>query len=1225
MVKSEKAKLNLLFPMLPIEGMSDRDMQKRLKNWLEFQLNSLTGEAEREQPLINLKSFIDVISKSELDWPIRAQIWTRIQNSLKLFKEFLFPVKSMTSSKHEQIRKIWETCERHLFKPINDCSNQWATTPALLAVQALLYSHREWTRTFYHDIWSAGDARKLMVLKGIPDCFANKVAILIAFITLFRNGIVEPKEIGVWKNEEFIQQDVEVEDVLGREIFKLWHSEIDWNKQSEIEKNLTPDKTGIILSAIAICALSYEGRYTDYDQDKFFPDYLLEKCQKFLQLYQRITQQKEYKPPEQSILLCGFEFAHYIFANDYASELGKFAKRILTNCDINPSTSTLILSFGRFWSNQELQEFNKLTNYRLGHQWFDKEDPKTLEKLHASFTPKAENIMFAHLRLYPQDRFKLFLPDGNYDYSGDVWSDIHTAIKWIREVRRPWRYEDSDYLPFSAVDRILRVLEKICPQNFITARIIWFQPPIVKGLTVHGYTIVLPSEYAPVQEKIDLYESIQKDINNLENEFKRREEEMDKLDTTYKAAKEEFDKKLKEFNRKIDELYTDARMVVARYAAVAILNQQMAYGFGSLKINFDSEAKVAEAWYNIIKWVEKKNKHDTLKYYLDIISCPFHSELASISKPNVKIETQRENSKKEQGWQALCVDIGATDVKVELWEVDFGNADNKLELKTKIEKPCRYRTAPKNRLYLDGEDFARTLRDAVRKTFGDKLKFDRLIFIGIGWPGPIAGKPGEEYVAGPSGILRNFIGMTTQIPDNQPDKIHQLKIREGFEDVFSDSQHKVMVLLINDGEAHTRASLAQFNNKGKGCKVTLTAGTGTALGVIPSGESTPASILAEVGKFVINLLAPFPEEKANFPKGVANKVFSRDTNPILAKEILRKKSYVICNYEKLWPDPYSNVKKDEKDELSRLFPLEISYLLSGITSESDKPEHDEGLLDRWLHEDLEDLLQQDELKWLIKKLGNIKKFRKDLYKKHLCDFPEISEIAESEIPKKYIDDINKDKLININFLSNKDASFRERFGLVIAHRAGCLLADVAAICIDLFQADGLFCAGGPLSGKTGKLIREFARKELADLYGFDIIKSFDNTSKGSGPHYIRPLEFSSPNEIEGEEKYTGAWGAGSAALDRYLNLLQQAELSGFEDKLRLLSQGESIVITEDAFVCIRPTSKSWEYKMQWHKCMDVVKHLEEHRTRLGLYAGEETPDGEYIYTFIGIPDSVLRH
>lgn len=207
---------------------------------------------------------------------------------------------------------------------------------------------------------------------------------------------------------------------------------------------------------------------------------------------------------------------------------------------------------------------------------------------------------------------------------------------------------------------------------------------------------------------------------------------------------------------------------------------------------------------------------------------------------------------------------------------------------------------------------------------------------------------------------------------------------------------------------------------------------------------------------------------------------------------------------------------------------------------------------------------------------------------------------------------------------------RHFFGLVIAYRAGCLLADLAAVCLDLFQADCLFCAGGPMSGIMGKLIREYSKRELEELYGLSIEIS---------SHPVRSLKFP---EFPQKER-SGAWGAGSAALELYRDLLKQSELQVLENTLRTLleesrrnvneSKHIQIEINEANDLVIKSNEQTelttLRHSNGWYginKISDIADHLDTHRIKRGLYRGGiDIKKNVYSCIFIGPPDSILRH
>ncbi len=122
----------------------------------------------------------------------------------------------------------------------------------------------------------------------------------------------------------------------------------------------------------------------------------------------------------------------------------------------------------------------------------------------------------------------------------------------------------------------------------------------------------------------------------------------------------------------------------------------------------------------------------------------------------------------------------------------------------------------------------------------------------------------------------------------------------------------------------------------------------------------------------------------------------------------------------------------------------------------------------------------------------------------------------------------------------------------------------------------------------GKLIRAFARKELEELYGFDIIEKFDFGLRQHRPHVVKALRFLRPN---GGDTYSGAWGAGSAALKQYLKLLKESELQNLEDNLRdYLERCKTIIIRMEENIVIEKVDKKLK-KLETHELENLEDNL----------------------------------
>lgn len=1136
-----------------------RCLKEQLKERLDRQLTLLLDE----QSQLN-QEIIKSILQSELDWTIRTQVWPRIQNSLSQLRKFTFFHDTNDIPSGIINKLIGDNLLELIFSDLKkECL--YVTTPALLVVQALLLGHQEWIRPYYHDVWSAGYARKSTWLNNIPLEFVNKVAIMIAFLNTCRNSFSQiNREVVVWDNNEkqFNLDKNLIENALVREIIRFWKADNENDSKIALSSvaacSLSHEKRGVLFNA-ELSAIDQSGSELSTTQLENIFSY---KCKAYARLYKRSFDQEDlpnWKLLNNDKILCSFEFGNYIF--DSPHQLTKFAEKFATpDVDLS-STSMIFFSLGRFWSNREINNFQdkylgSQDNYQGPICW--EKDPQR-QILLESLDDTNNCTQFAHLDIRAVDRFELYfgkkLPTQlDNDSCSNIWKWIGVGIQWANNHRR-WKFDDAKYLPVSAVDRVLRAIERIRPDCFLIGRITWREQLLHPGINSHGYTIALPIDCPSIE-----------DLNSI---YKRRS-------------------------------YSDPKMIVARYAATAILNQRMAYGSGLLNLFLDTDYETAEKWYQAIEWVETKNRHETLRYYLDQVFSPFYS-LAKNSNLQVVYPEQ------DGDLQALCVDIGASSIKVELWLVDSTTLEFKQKLNT--ETPCQYSTSPgEGKRYNGGTGFAQILKDHVVKHF---TGFDpnKLCFIGIGWPGAIAGEIGSEYVAGTSGILNYFEGVTNQILGNSTKQIHSLKIREGFEEIFRrDDRKPVLVRLINDGEAHTRASLQQLPKKymDQGCKVTLTAGTGTALGVIPVDNNTPLNILAEVGKFVINLLASFPDTY-NFPSGVANKIYSMHTIQIIAKDLAKDKI---------------KIDFDRHRVLSNIQPLVLCYMLSSL--KSLERTRDNVYLQKWFAENLINSFQNFEIQDAE---GDVIATFERVLSSALGIFPSL---RKEDFPINILDKLKN----KFNFAERSKLDLEETFGFIVAYRAGCLLADLIALCADLFQADILFCTGGPMKGFIGELIREFARYELEQFYSFKVAEtdlSTDDTYRL--PHFVRGLVLPEPESIEPEQAPSGAWGAGSAALERYKALLKNSELHQLEDTLRslvvknIITQGTRIEINIDNLnkkLHIKLPNSDCTVSCRFLEIKDVGDFLDTHRVRRGLYRGEIT-DGIYSCIFVGPPDSILRH
>lgn len=438
----------------------------------------------------------------------------------------------------------------------------------------------------------------------------------------------------------------------------------------------------------------------------------------------------------------------------------------------------------------------------------------------------------------------------------DPWPDIRKAIERYRNWEpRSWKFGGHDFLPVPYVNRVLRELHRERPEGFCLMVLKW-SAEVPDSIAVRTFALPLPL-HAP---------------------------EEDSLKSALDLARES--------DASPDDGWWNERLVVARCAAAAWVNLRMLLGPGRLEIEFRN-AKSGEQidspwkkWIEAIKWVQQQDNHDTLRAFLLQVGCARYLDLADQGSHDAIPHRAAEKSPR-----VLGIDIGGTSIK---WGLFGPSVSGGYPWPPIRQGALRTQREFK---FKDGQDFCQYVFSQIKPVLDEEGLNPKSLCVGITWPGPVRGKAGREYVAGPSGIMGNFERLSSTITANSPDAIHALKIREGFVGLFGDC-----VRLINDGDGHVifaRSLLKASTVLSDKRLMVMVAGTGTALGLIEGGAIAP--FLSEVGKTIINLVEPFlacqKDRGGNFPAGVANQLFSEKTNPRIAKDLVGS---AVSNREVSW-------------------------------------------------------------------------------------------------------------------------------------------------------------------------------------------------------------------------------------------------------------------------------------------------------------------------------------
>lgn len=507
------------------------------------------------------------------------------------------------------------------------------------------------------------------------------------------------------------------------------------------------------------------------------------------------------------------------------------------------------------------------------------------------------------------------------------------------------------------------------------------------------------------------------------------------------------------------QAWSNPKLLVTRYAASMVMNRGIGVGYPARVFRLgDAQTPVPVAerikaeteWIKLIHWAGEKNAHAAWDKYLGkyragppFVPCfvPQRIEWNKVEKPLV-----------------LGVDIGGTYTKVALYDYEPKTG-------TMSDEPCceyKFRTRklveipnekPREEPYKNAAEFVerldQELRDAKRCDSEGNIPLwphwaenrQRVVAIGVTWPGAVAGGPGLEYVAANSGTLTCFVPFSGQNPwDAEAVEIRGLGLREAFERHFQRDNRSPYVRLLNDAVAHVlfeRWQLEGFAPRPDEIVVGLTAGTGSGMAVMQvteDGKGRILDVLAEVGRLITHISDPFPSPP----------------DPLNADLKLRVPSPVGQGRDAFTSETLGKVATEL---LKQVLP---GGALPGVFSKGVP-----SLLISWLREKATGQSEQ---------LANIEKEWQPVVMGATLDD------LGTELDK-ILSQLTRRSRKKFPFAANSDLFAQE-----VIRRAGGELADLIATTVSLFGATSVITGGGPLSGCVGKELRASARQVLRDDY-----------------------------------------------------------------------------------------------------------------------------------------------
>ncbi len=1033
-----------------------------------------------------------------------------------------------------------------------------ASTPVLLAIGALIHSHMKWSELNLHDIRSAVATEELLRKSRKPEPYPqwiiDKIPPLIALKNLYRTcskkGLEEEElpEVGVYqKGKKLVFDKTNLAYAIANILCSAYSN----------------SDASVAAEALFLIAISYEGRHgKPFNLENFeaFTDKVKEAIDSSSSDQDRGT-------------LVNFEFRRHILLHREGNEarqakdlLERMLNELLKDKQ-NKLPPTVWISFDRFWAirhSDSLREWLKKASSEKLSELF----PPCQVSTSKSFIEVLEWSDFYALKLEADDAFRVAFncsPDQPTckQVPSDIWQRISTAISLFQK-RRDLTFGQST-VTWAYLMRVLYVLKHIYPDEFFKLTVLRPDSPKELG---NSNIIMLPKKLPQLEylkklvkqfDKIkEFIKSLQKERKEIKNLLKLAQSEQERT-----RLKEELKQKDKEIEQAVEDNlkpainWNDPQLLTSRCLATLLLNQRMAFGDRQqiLKVDQGFE-ELRDKWLEIRQWVAQMNQHKALERYLQVYL-----------NPKVQLEKETPLKAPAKGpTRIVGFDIGGTDIKAAIYEYDPETET----LGERIYEKVKLGTQPKqkkpsaklsfveqldNKLidkwggnqYPDASSFVERLDRVLTHEWGKDWQKD-LMAIGITWPGAVSGEPGHEYITSYSKSLGYFQPFKKPFTATA-DEIHQLEFREAFEQYF----HKP-VTLINDGVAHVLYHQWQFNPEilsvGEALEtiVGLFAGTGSAEAVLSGDTGKPLNVLAELGKQIDNIGCPFTIN--SYPAGTNRNIFNKDTLPAIAKEFFKEKG--INTLSKV---PGLVIGWILEQNNSRALEMVISKIQSELDSGTFLTELDFDTFVKNLSKKL--VCQEGVDKFALNlAMENLAEFRKkeslkptelleklqDCLRNSQAELAQIKNLLEQEKPWKDVElplpESIESWLEDLAHILGGEAE-RRNFALLSAQKAGQRLADLIAQVRELFGSRNVFTGGGPMSGTTGKYIRHYARQELREGYGFDVVgdESYviqQTYNAASMTHHLtRLIRFPEPHKGIEPPGPSGCRGVAMTALTRF--------------------------------------------------------------------------------------------
>lgn len=1044
----------------------------------------------------------------------------RLYNMLCSLKRF------MTEPHHADVREKLSAALRPMDSWVR--GRYSVTSPALMVIQAILYSYCEWSREYLFEAFSATRAFEEFDILGFPEQDQRFIAALIAHQTLLRtswstDNTRDPKEVLAFYREgneiQFVGEngdqgdkaelmaDRAIGQALARTLFAFFPEWTSKNGCSDSQQEAIPLRRRQLAAALILHSLCLSCRHSHKE-----PAMLKELKVQALRFLDHLLASGSKKPPQ--YYLAFFQYSRHVCQAQSDTALFKSAKKWIKEKVVNQENlENISFCFQRVstkwvWSNvtlnqtespniievkpvndiQDTSDVWKHVKSTIGTVWICTFDRAVY--LLKTLGIKSSDPEFSSLK----DLLSNWLLNKQAQ-TYDVLQNLLTKVQ-----QRTQRFPGDHYYPAPLVGQVLRQMRDACSDQFTPLRIITRCAATSAAMPLGDtqFTVWLP-KFKP--------EDIEKDPTEI-------------------WTGESFDPSL----------------LIARYVATMVIGRAVSFAPSEILLDYYSE-DVRKKWGKIIDRALYENGGPMMRTYITQLNCkPADFRSIKVLETHHVIVSRKERQAVNQDQYILGIDIGGTAIKMLRFQVN--DLINNLEGET-----ISFKEAGKESLELKsvtGDSPEQVIENIVNKCNNDP--FEKCIAVGISLPCPVSNKQPMVPQAPTFSLPNLFNTVTPYITQANPLDFHKLD----FTKAITNKYFKIKtVSVLNDGNADIRDSEDELMIPAhEGITVVLKAGTGVAFAVYQNGE--PIELKAETSKAPLNLWAK-PEldktEEERFQQGTIREFCSKNGLKKLTDDVIKKTAS-----EEYFNDPGKLIgpllrealagrKINFGDSISvdqgttSTIPLKVDLLENTIFDEklnickNNEPEliqiYDSAIkIDRQRH---------------VSSLAN----KLDEWKKN-------QDVGIADVMNEIRGWGKKTPKDMYNSLSDL-----QKFAVGCAWVLGGWIADAIAQVVDIYGAREIRLAGGPLSGATGLLVAASAEEALKTVYGFDLDVIFDLQQKqldymnpyGQPVPLHRVRELKRLRLVYPPEKSSvgGPRGAAKVALDAWIEREKQDELRRCRD------------------------------------------------------------------------------